>query len=46
MRGLAAAFDFKLLLTMLCIMGTVLTAACKFGLSEGGQSGSLPMMGG
>ena len=47
MRGMASAFDFKLLLSMLCIMGTILAAACKYGLSaDGAPSGSLPGIGG
>lgn len=47
---MAAAYDFKLLLTMLGVLGTVLAAACHFGstATDGGgtQSSSLPMMGG
>jgi len=47
-RGLAAAFDLRLLLTMLGIMYAALAAACTFGAatSGGGGAKSLPGVGG
>lgn len=50
-QGLAAAFDFKLLLSYMVIMGLGLTAACIFGggspkSSESGAAPAIKMPGG
>ena len=46
-RGLAAAFDLKLLLTMLGILYAALATACTFGAAtSGGSAKSLPGVGG
>ena len=37
--GMAAAYDFKLLLTMLALLGASLAAACRFAPGMGGPSG-------
>jgi len=50
-RGLAAAFDLKLLVTVLCVLYGVLATACHFGVgAPSGESGAagkaLPGIGG
>ena len=45
--GMAAPYDFKLLVGMLCLLGGILTAACTFGIAAGGGSAALtPSAGG
>jgi len=49
-HGLAAAFDLRLMLTMLGVLFAILGAACKFRDAPGGNSAeaarSLPGIGG
>ena len=37
--GMAAAYDFKILLTMLSLLGIIVAAACKFAPGMGGPTG-------
>jgi len=43
---MAAAFDFKILLTLLCLFGVGLAAACTFGDKGSTSDSSIRMMGG